>query len=50
MPLKGLKKKGYNKKYYKEHKEKIADKRRLTIEKISRKVAQIVQLEAATVI
>ena len=28
MPLKGSKKKGYNKKYYEEHKEKIADKKK----------------------
>jgi len=49
MPLKGPKKKGYNKKYYEEHKKKIANKKKLTIEKISRKVAKIVQLEAATV-
>ena len=28
MPLKGAKKKGYNKKYYEENKEKIADKKK----------------------
>ena len=29
MPLKGAKKRNYNKKYYEEHKEKIADKKRV---------------------
>ena len=36
MLLKGAKKKGYNKKYYEENKEKIADKKGLIIEKTSR--------------
>ena len=49
MPLKGTKKKGYNKKYYEENKEKIADKKGLIIEKTSRRVVQIVLREAGRV-
>ena len=49
MPLKGAKKKAYNKKYYEENKEKIADKKGLIIEKMSRRVVQIVLREAGRV-
>ena len=49
MPLKGAKKKGYNKKYYEENKEKIADKKGLIIE-MSRRVMQIVLHEPGRVI
>ena len=49
MHLKGVKKKGYNKKYDEENKEKISDKKGLIIEKTLRKSAKIVHLEAAIV-
>ena len=49
MPLKGAKKKHYNKKYYEENKEKIAEKNSLIIEKMLKKVAPIVQHKAGRV-
>ena len=49
MPLKGAKKKSYNKKYYTENKEKIADKKGLITEKMLRRVALIVLHEAVRV-
>ena len=49
MPLKGAKKKSYNKKYYAENKEKIADKKGPIIEKMLRRVVLTVQ-HVATIV
>ena len=49
MPLKGANKKGYNKKYYEENKEKVANKKGLIIKKMLRRVVQIVLHKAGKV-